>query len=146
MVETEVPEAAEEPTVSARAALLAAIRRECRSALRDCHVMDERTHETVYVRPDVRERLADISLDRYIDNERLGYLSHDTYEGLHYAEFRYTVRGFDRFTQFRTFLGDPSGRIGVLTSVDAGTDVDWGAVFDAVAGVVAEHGTRSIAP
>ncbi len=108
--------------------------------------MDEGTHETVYLRPDVRERLADISLDRYIDNERLGYLSHDTYEGLHYAEFRYTVRGFDRFTQFRTFLGDDEGRIGVLASVDAGAGVDWNAVFDAAAGVVAEKGTRSIAP
>jgi hypothetical protein len=132
--------------VSAHAALLAALKGECGPALRDVHVMDEHTHESVFLRSDVRERLADVSLERYIDNERLGYLSHDTYEGLHYAEFRYTVRGFDEFTQFRTFLGDGEGRIGVLASVDAAASPDFDALFEAVSGVVADTGTAALGP
>jgi len=131
---------------SGRSALLTAVREQCDASLRDVRVLDRDSHDALFVRPDVRERLDDVALDRYLDNERLGYLSHDTYEGLHYAEFRYTVRGFDCFTQFRTFLRDGEERIGVLVGVDAGTDTDFDALFERIAAVAEEFGTASLTP
>lgn len=87
--------------------------------LRDVWLFDQTTHESVYVREDVAANLEDVDVSRYVENERYGYITRDTYSMLHYATYEYTVRGFDEYEQFRTFLqnGDDV-KIGVFASFD----------------------------
>ncbi|QIB74723.1 hypothetical protein GL213_07190 [Halogeometricum borinquense] len=87
-------------------------------ALRDVWVFDERTFEKVFVRSDVEEAIEEGGLDveRFVDNERYGFITQQTYESLYYADYSYTVRGFSTFEQFRTFFGE--GPIGVFASFD----------------------------
>lgn len=87
-------------------------------ALRDVWVFDGDTQEPLFVRPDVADELEDADVERFIDNERYGFVTRDTYNSLHYADFYYTVRGFDAFEQYRTFISDEESRIGVLCSFD----------------------------
>ena len=95
-------------------------------ALRDVWVFDEDGQECLYIRNDVSTRLDGHDPERYIDNERYGFITRRTYDELTYASYQYTVRGFDEFTTFRTFLGE----FGVLASVDSGADHDFGELFD----------------
>jgi hypothetical protein len=95
-------------------------------ALRDVWVFDEDGQECLYIRDDVSTRLDGHDPERYIDNERYGFITRRTYDDLTYASYQYTVRGFDEFTTFRTFLGG----FGVLASVDRGPDHDFGELFD----------------
>ncbi|MFC7177532.1 DUF7522 family protein [Halosegnis marinus] len=104
--------------------LLAVVREATGDALRDLWLFGEDGERAVYVRDDVAEALEGVDTDPYIDNERYGYITRATYEDLTYASYEYTVRGFDAFVTFRTFVGG----VGVLVSVDAGTDFDAGAL------------------
>ena len=88
--------------------------------LRDLWVFGERRKRALYLRDDVAAELDDHDTEPYIDNERYGFITRETYENLTYASYEYTVRGFDAFETFRTFIGD----VGVLVSYDAGADVD----------------------
>ncbi|MFC7201912.1 hypothetical protein ACFQJC_00140 [Haloferax namakaokahaiae] len=100
-------------------------------ALRDVWVFDQRTHESHYVRDDVAAALDSVDVSRFIDNERYGYVTRHTYEALYYAEYSYTVRGFDSFEQFRTFVGPHS--IGVLAGFDRSDEGrDFARLDDAV--------------
>ncbi|GAA0657087.1 DUF7522 family protein [Salarchaeum japonicum] len=87
-------------------------------ALRDLWVFDGDTQEPLFVREDVADELADADVERYIDNERYGFVTRETYDNLHYAEFYYTLRGFDTFEQYRTFASRDGERVGVLCSFD----------------------------
>ncbi|QDX41855.1 hypothetical protein FQU85_09600 [Salarchaeum sp. JOR-1] len=87
-------------------------------ALRDLWVFDGDTQEPLFIREDVADELADADAERYIDNERYGFVTRETYDNLHYAEFYYTVRGFDTFEQYRTFVSRGDERVGVLCSFD----------------------------
>lgn len=90
------------------------------NALRDLWVFGENRTRSLYLRDDVSDALDEHDTEPYIDNERYGYITRETYENLTYASYEYTVRGFDSFETFRTFVGD----VGVLVSYDAEAGVD----------------------
>ena len=88
-------------------------------ALRDVWLFDQSTHESLYIRDDVADHLKDVDVSRYVENERYGYITRDTYSVLHYATYQYTVRGFDEYEQFRTFLQNgEENKVGVFASFD----------------------------
>ncbi|UPW00008.1 hypothetical protein M0R88_16020 [Halorussus gelatinilyticus] len=116
-------------------------------ALRDVWLFDQQSHERLYVRDDVDEKVADVDVSRYVDNERYGYVTRDTYSDLHYADYAYTVRGFDGFEQFRTFLREGDRRIGTFGSFDRREGgYDFGALNDALAEVTADYPLDAFAP
>ncbi|SEP25781.1 hypothetical protein SAMN04487948_1282 [Halogranum amylolyticum] len=99
-------------------ALVATFRSFGEGALRDVWVFDQWTHQKLYSRDDVEDRLDNCDVAGFIDNERYGYITRDTYESLYYADYKYTVRGFSSFELFRTFFADDDGRVGVIASFD----------------------------
>jgi hypothetical protein len=116
-------------------------------ALRDVWVFDERAFERVYVRDDVAEAIADGDLDveRFVDNERYGFVTRQTYESLYYADYGYTVRGLSSFEQFRTFLCDQP--IGVFASFDLADDgYDYRQLDESVQELALELGPEAFAP
>jgi hypothetical protein len=103
------------------------------SALRDVWVFDQEIERCLYIREDVEAALEGHEPERYIDNERYGYITRQTYEELTYTSYRYTVRGFDEFETFRTFLRDGDGnRFGVLTSTDTDDAPDYETLYGAL--------------
>jgi hypothetical protein len=116
-------------------------------ALRDVWLFDERAFERVYVRDDVAEAIAegDLDVERFVDNERYGFVTRQTYESLYYADYGYTVRGLSTFEQFRTFLCDQP--IGVFASFDLPADgYDYRHLDDAVQELALELGPEAFAP
>lgn len=110
---------------------LVASLRESSEGLRDAWLFDESGYESLYLREDVRERIEDVRVERYIDNERYGYVTRETYESLHYTEYTYTVRGFADFVQYRTFLTTADrDRVGVMASFDTDAEPDYRALTD----------------
>lgn len=110
-----------------------AIERVAGSALRDVWVFDQEVEHCLYIREDVEAALEGHEPERYIDNERYGYITRRTYDDLTYTSYRYTVRGFDEFETFRTFLRDADGdRFGVLTSTDTDDAPDYETLYDAL--------------
>jgi len=89
--------------------------------LRDVWIFDADRHTSLFVRDDVASTIDEIDVVRYVDAERYGYVTRDTYGELHHAEYRHTVRGFDEYDQYRTFLEEGSDRIGLLASFDCGS-------------------------
>lgn len=111
-------------------ALLAALR-DASDGLRDAWLFDETAYTALFVRSDVEDRIADVAVERYVDNERYGYVTRETYESLHYTEYRYTVRAFDEFVQYRTFLTAADGdRVGLMASFDPDAEPDYRALTD----------------
>lgn len=88
--------------------------------LRDIWIFDGERHASLFLRDDVAASIADVDVAEYVDAERYGYVTRDTYEDLHYAEYRYTVRGFEEYDQFRTFFGEGDDRVGLFASFDSG--------------------------
>jgi hypothetical protein len=116
-------------------------------ALRDVWLFDQQGHERLYVRDDVAEKVADLDVPRFVDNERYGYVTRDTYRDLYYADYTYTVRGFDGFEQFRTFLCEGDRRIGAFGSFDRREGgYDFGGLNDALTEVVADYSFDAFAP
>ena len=105
--------------------LVAALRDVGGSALRDAWLFDEETHEPLFVRADVERHVDDVDVPAYLDNERYGYVTRRTFEELHYTDYNYTVRAFDAFTQFRTFLPVDGGYVGLLASFDPEGSYDF---------------------
>jgi hypothetical protein len=100
-------------------------------ALRDVWIFDEIGHESLYLREDVASRISELEVDQFIDNERYGYVTRETYESLHYTEYEYTIRGFDSFLQYRTFLTTADGdRVGLMASFDPSAEVDFRALTE----------------
>lgn len=87
--------------------------------LRDIWIFDAERHASLYLRDDVAATVDDVDVSQYVDVERYGYVTRETYEDLHYADYRYTVRGFDEYDQFRTFFGEGDERIGLFASFDS---------------------------
>lgn len=102
----------------AKAALVSVIESFGGGSVRDVWVLDERTEECLYIRDDIAANIEDIDVERYMDNERFGFVTRDTYNQLHYSNFAYTLRGFDTWELFRTFLVDEDSKVGVLSSLD----------------------------
>ncbi|WP_327052531.1 DUF7522 family protein [Halomicrococcus gelatinilyticus] len=101
-----------------RTALVAAFSEFGGDSLRDVWLFDESDFEPLYLRDDVEEKLASVDVSKFIDNERYGFVTRETYDQLYYASYRYTVRGFDDFEQFRTFVEDDDAHVGVFASLD----------------------------
>jgi hypothetical protein len=118
-------------------------------ALRDVWLFDQWNHERLYVRGDVAAALEDLSagsVDGLVDNERYGYVTRDAYERLYYADYEYTVRGFDSFDQFRTFLGDDA-EVGVLAGFDAdGRSRDYRDLHGRLAAFLADRRVAELLP
>ncbi|MFB6236012.1 MAG: hypothetical protein ABEH81_05590 [Halopenitus sp.] len=90
--------------------------------LRDVWIFDDERHASLYLRDTVAATIDDVDVSQFVDIERYGYVTRDTYEDLHYAEYRYTVRGFDEYDQFRTFFGEGDDRIGLFASFDSAVE------------------------
>jgi hypothetical protein len=86
--------------------------------LRDIWLFDQTDFETLYLRDDVAAKLEDIDVGKFVDNERFGFITRDTYEQLYCAFYQYTVRGFGDFEQFRMFFADDERNVGVFASLD----------------------------
>lgn len=138
-----------EPEDSAgKAALVTAIRDFCGDALRDVWLFDEADHEALFVREDVADKLESVEVDGYIDNERYGFVTRATYKELYYADYEYTVRGFDRFEKFRTFpAADAERKIGLLLSVDRrSSGYNYGDLYEHLLDVVDAHPIADFVP
>ncbi|MEZ3143584.1 hypothetical protein [Halobaculum sp. MBLA0143] len=98
--------------------LVSALRDAGGDGLRDAWLFDETGHESLYLRPDVRDRVTDLNVEQYIDNERYGYVTRNTWESLHYTDYEFTIRGFGEFLLYRTFLGDGDRPVGLMASFD----------------------------
>lgn len=130
----------------AKARLVAVAREHAPERLRDVIVFTTAGHETLYVREDVEARLDGVAIEEYLDQERFGHVVAATYEDLHYAEYAYTVRGFDTFDQFRCLLGPDRG-LGLLVSYDAtGDPVDWGRLAGELRDVAGSVGADRLLP
>lgn len=115
--------------------------------LRDVWVLDQRTQEPLYLREDVAERVDDINVEKFLDNERYGFVTRQTYNLLHYSEFRYTHRGFDTWELFRTFVVDSETQVGVLVGLDSdGTNYDFTAYTDEIHDIADEYGVDAFVP
>ncbi|SEV89414.1 DUF7522 family protein [Halobacterium jilantaiense] len=131
----------------AKAALVEAIQDAVGDRLRDVWVLDQRTQEPLFLREDVADRISDVDVEKYLDNERYGFVTRETYDLLHYSEFRYTHRGFDTWELFRTFVEHDDQQVGVVVGVDAdGSNYDFGALTDDVHAVADEHGIGALVP
>ena len=131
----------------AKLALVDAIEDALGDRLRDVWVLDQRAQEPLFLREDFAERISDVDVEKYLDNERYGFVTRETYNLLHYSEFRYTHRGFDTWELFRTFVDDGDQQVGVVVGVDAdGTNYDFGGLTDKVHAVADEYGVAALAP
>lgn len=125
----------------AKQALVTAFKEFGDNALRDVWLFDQSSHEPLYLRDDIQEKLMDVDVSKHIDNERYGYVIRDTYNLLYYADYEYTVRGFTEFEQFRAFISDSNDRkIGVLSSLDqTNSSYDFEELYQSVEDVVSTH-------
>ncbi|MFC3476542.1 DUF7522 family protein [Halobacterium litoreum] len=131
----------------AKSALVDTLRDRVDGNLRDVWVLDEQAQEPLYLRDDIEERITDVDVEKYLDNERYGFVTRETYNRLHYSEFRYTHRGFDTWELFRTFVVDGPTKVGVVVGVDSdGTNYDFAALTDAIYEVADEYGVDAFAP
>lgn len=131
----------------ATATLVATVRAFGGEALRDVWLFDQWTHQKLYTRPDIDAHIEDLDVAGFIDNERYGYITCDTYESLYYADYDYTVRGFSSFELFRTFLSDDDGRIGVLASFDRRAGgYDFGTLSEDVQSVLTDYPVSEFTP
>lgn len=106
--------------------------------LRDVWIFDHHSYDHLYLRDDIAVALDSVDVSRFVDNERFGYVTRDTYEVLYYADYSYTVRGFDTFEQFRTFVGDEP--IGLFAGFDRGVaGRDFATLNDRIQALADEH-------
>jgi hypothetical protein len=130
-----------------KAALVEMLQRAIGDNLRDVWVLDQRTQEPLYLREDVAERVDDIDEEKFLDNERYGFVTRQTYNLLHYSEFRYTHRGFDTWELFRTFVVAGDTQVGVLVGVDSdGSNYDFAGLTDDIHAVADEYGVDALVP
>ncbi|MFC4551524.1 MULTISPECIES: DUF7522 family protein [Halorussus] len=140
-------DATEESRRGAKAALVEAFSTFGGEALRDVWLFDRDDHESMYLRDDVAEKVADLDVERFVDNERYGYVTRQTYGDLYYTSYEYTVRGFDGYEQFRTFLAEDDRKVGVFASFDRRDGgYDFARLYADVETVVADHPDAAFAP
>lgn len=116
-------------------------------ALRDVWLFDQSGHESLFLRDDVAEKIADLDVATFVDNERYGYVTRETYSDLHYTSYEYTVRGFDEYEQFRTFLAEDERKIGLFASFDRRSEgYNFGDLSESVQQLVEEHPPEAFVP
>ncbi len=116
-------------------------------SLRDIWLFDQSDFETLYLRDDVAAKLEEIDVSKFVDNERYGFVTRDTYDQLYYASYQYTVRGFDDFEQFRMFFSGDDRNVGVFASLDQQTGGhDYEALFQHVRDVAIGYEISSLVP
>jgi len=116
-------------------------------ALRDVWLFDQRGHEEIYLRDDIERKLSEVDVAKFVDNERYGYVTRDTYADLYYADYKYTVRGFDEFELFRTFLSEGDDRIGTFASFDPTEGgCDYRTLYETIGDLVADYPIEAFAP
>ncbi|MDY6764866.1 MAG: hypothetical protein SV377_04140 [Halobacteria archaeon] len=117
-------------------------------SLRDVWVFDRKEYEPLYVGVDVVELIQDLDVSKYIETERHGYKEHEIYDTLHYADYEYTVRGFDSFEQFRMFLHrEEDDDIGLFASFDVRNGgYNFHELYDGVVEVTEEHPVNMFRP
>jgi len=116
-------------------------------ALRDVWLFDQDGHESMYLREDVEQKIADLDVSTFVDNERYGYVTRDTYADLYYTSYEYTVRGFDEYEQFRTFLTNDDAKVGVFASFDRREGgYDFGQLHESITAVLADRSIHDFAP
>jgi hypothetical protein len=76
----------------------------------------------LFLREDIADKLEAVDVAKFIDNERFGFITQETYDQLYYATYQYTVRGFDDFEQFQMFFDDDDRHVGVFVSLDQQPD------------------------
>ena len=102
-------------------------------------------HEGGHV--DVERKIDDIDVSTFVDNERYGYVTRDTYADLHYTSYEYTVRGFEGYEQFRTFLTNGEAKVGIFASFDRRDGgYDFGQLQESIATVVADYPIEDFVP
>lgn len=132
---------------TAKSALVSVVEAFGGDSLRDVWVLDERTQEPLYIRDDVAANIEDVDVERYMDNERFGFVTRDTYNQLHYSEFAYTLRGFDTWELFRTFLVEDDDKVGVLCSLDRREGgFDYSRLNEEIHALTGEHEILDFAP
>ncbi|MFC7045986.1 hypothetical protein ACFQH6_11680 [Halobacteriaceae archaeon GCM10025711] len=131
----------------AQAALVSTLRTFGADDLRDVWVFDRTGERALFLRDDVAAKLADVAVEPFIDNERYGFITRDTYDRLYYASYHFTVRGFDEFEQVRTFVVDEPDKIGVLASFDRRDGGhDYAELDRLIHDLADEHGGASLGP
>lgn len=131
--------------------LVDVVRRFGGDATRDVWVFDQTAQELLFARPDVADGLDRELMDRAIDDERYGFVTRNTFEALYGTGYAFTVRGFDGFDQYRTFLGAAGERndVGLLARFDEERPdggVDYRALDGAVDALADEVGAAALAP
>jgi hypothetical protein len=131
----------------AKSALLDAVTGFGGESLRDLWLFGQQGHEALYLRDDISEKIEEVDVESHIDNERFGYITRETYNQLNYAEYEYTIRGFDQYVQFRTFLADNGLRVGVFASFDRRDGgYDFAALQRRISDVKAEYDADTFLP
>ncbi|SIQ95210.1 hypothetical protein SAMN05421858_0920 [Haladaptatus litoreus] len=114
--------------------------------LRDIWLFDQSDFEMLYLRDDVADKLEEIDVSKFVDNERFGFVTRDTYDQLYYASYRYTVRGFDDFEQFRMFFADDERNVGVFASLDLKSGGhDYESLFQHVTDIASGYDVPTVA-
>jgi hypothetical protein len=130
-----------------KAALVRMLVDEVGGNLRDTWVLDQRSQEALYLREDVESRISDVDVEQHLDNERYGFVTRETYNNLHYSEFRYTHRGFDTWELFRTFLVDDDTKVGVVVGLDTnGKQYNFNELTDDIWALADDHGIDAFVP
>ena len=137
----------DERSPDGKSALVDAFAFEGGDALRDVWLFDQSSYESLYLRDDVAEKIADVDVATFVDNERYGYVTRETYADLHYTSYEYTVRGFDEYEQFRTFLAEGERKIGLFASLDRCPEgYNFGSLHASVEQLLEEYPTEAFVP
>lgn len=127
--------------------LLSALREFGGEAVRDVWLFDQWAYERLYARGNVAAHLEELDPEKFIDNERYGYVTRDTYEALYRGSYGYTVRGFADFEQFRTFLVDAESRVGLFAGFDRREGgYDFGALAERIDRIASEYPVDEFTP
>ena len=114
-------------------------------SLRDVWLFDRSAFEPLCLREDVSAKLETVDVARFVDNERYGFVTRDTYDQLYHASYRYTARGFDDFEQFRTFFEADGTRLGVFAGFDQRDGgYEYAALDDRVQETASEYEFRPV--
>lgn len=112
--------------------LLSACRTTIGDELRSLTYFTPDDYEHLYLRDDL-ERSEESH--RFVENERMGFTSHETYEWSELGEYHYTIRIFDEGYVVRVIVGDR----GAYATTDALTMERFDEAAEAMREILASH-------